>query len=213
MIIDTEANYNLFKLYLTNFIVRDGIDKFIKWLDSSDAKIAPASTKYHLSCEGGCIQHSLNVFNRLISLIQLEYAGGECPYSNETIALVALCHDISKVNFYDIKYRNVKNNETGIWESVPYYTVKDSKNRFIFGTHSENSLYILRTFFKLSYEEELAILHHMGCFDTSELTAPARNMMDAYKTSKLALLLHTADMLATCIDELDNFNIDKSENE
>lgn len=213
MTIDIDANYDLFKSYITNFITRDGVDRFIKWLDSSDAKTAPASTRYHLSCEGGYIQHSLNVFTRLISLIQLEYMDSECPYSNETIALVALCHDVSKINFYDIKYRNIKNSETGEWESVPYYNVRDAKNRFIFGTHSENSLYILRTFFKLSYEEELAILHHMGCFDTSELTAPAKNMMDAYKTSKLALLLHTADMLATCIDELDNPDIDKSENE
>ena len=103
--IDIEKNYELFKSYLTTFIKRDGIDKFIEWLDNSDAKVAPASTKYHLSCEGGGVQHALNVFNRLISLIQLEYGDNECPYSKETIALVALCHDVSKFNFYDIKYR------------------------------------------------------------------------------------------------------------
>ena len=201
--IDIEKNYELFKSYLTTFIKRDGIDKFIEWLDNSDAKVAPASTKYHLSCEGGGVQHALNVFNRLISLIQLEYGDNECPYSKETIALVALCHDVSKFNFYDIKYRNIKDDETNEWIQQPYYSVLDASNRFIFGNHAENSLYILRTFFKLSYEEELAILHHMGCFDTSETTAPARNMMEAYKKSKLAILLHTADMFATCIDEIE----------
>ena len=68
--IDVENNYNKFKNYLTRFITRPGIDKFIAWLDKSDAKIAPASTKYHLSEEGGLIQHSLNVFNRLIRMIK-----------------------------------------------------------------------------------------------------------------------------------------------
>lgn len=196
---DLEKNYKLYKKYLKAYIKRDGIDNFIKWLDTTDAIRAPASTKYHLCEPGGLIQHNLNVFNRLIRLISEEY-GDEYPYSKETIAFVSLFHDVSKINFYDIYFRNVKNDK-GQWEQVPTYTVREEDNRLVFGTHEENSVYILNQFFKLSYEEALAIRWHGGCGTSNDPSSQGK-MMEAYKASTLALLLHIADMQATCIDEL-----------
>ena len=199
MEINVEKNYERYKSYISKFIERPGVDKFLNWLDKSDAKIAPASTKYHLSCEGGLIQHSLNVFHKLIELTKMGY-GEECPYSKETLVLVALLHDISKINFYKIDYRNVKNEE-GAWEKVPYYTVKDDNERLIYGSHSENSVYMTKKFFDLSYEEELAILYHMGGMDTTEDKITPKNVISAFKKSELSLLLYAADMFATCVME------------
>lgn len=196
---DLEKNYKLYKKYLRAYIKRDGIDNFIKWLDTTDAIKAPASTKYHLCEPGGLIQHSLNVFSRLIRLISEEY-GDDCPYSKETIAFVSLLHDVSKINFYDVYLRNVKNDK-GQWEQVPTYNVREEDNRLIFGIHEENSVYILYQFFKLSYEEILAIRWHGGCGTSNDPSSQGK-MMEAYKASTLALLLHIADMQATCIDEL-----------
>lgn len=45
-------------------IKREGIEKLIKWLTSSDFFAAPSSTKYHGSYEGGLCEHSLNVYDR-----------------------------------------------------------------------------------------------------------------------------------------------------
>lgn len=196
---DLNKNYRLYKKYLKAYIKRDGLDNFIKWLDATDAYSAPASTKYHLSEPGGLIQHSLNVFNRLIRLINEEYVDN-CPYSKETIAFVALLHDVSKINFYEVYNRNVKNS-SGQWEQVPTYGVREEDNRLVFGIHEENSVYILNQFFKLSYEETLAIRWHGGCGTSNDPSSQGK-MMEAYKVSTLSLLLHIADMQATCIDEL-----------
>ena len=40
---------------------REGIEDLIDWLDKSDFKFAPASTKYHNAKRGGLLEHSLNV--------------------------------------------------------------------------------------------------------------------------------------------------------
>ena len=48
-----------------NHIDREGADKLLEWLEKSDFFTAPASTKYHLAKQGGLLQHSLNVRDRL----------------------------------------------------------------------------------------------------------------------------------------------------
>ena len=123
-----------------------------------------------------------------------------CPYTDETIAIVALLHDISKVDFYEVQERNTKD-ENGNWIKVPVYQVKPDDKRFTFGSHAMNSVYMLSKFINLSYEESLAILHHMGGLDTTEDTLNCRNISEAYIKSPLALFLHFADELATFKDE------------
>jgi len=41
---------------------RKGIDRVIKFLESSDFFEAPASTRYHGNYKGGLAEHSLNVY-------------------------------------------------------------------------------------------------------------------------------------------------------
>lgn len=206
---DTTKNYAKFVKYLKSYINRDGIDRLINWLNESDMAIAPASTKYHMSEPGGLVQHSLNVFYRLINIINMEYPNqDDCPYSKETLALVALLHDISKVNFYEISSRNVKNPDTGVWEQVPYFAVRDESNRLIFGYHEENSLFILQNFVKLSYDEAMAIRWHGGACSSDDHRI-AGESMNAFRHSRLALYLHMADMMAANIDEaFDVTNVD-----
>lgn len=194
-------NYGKFMKYIKEYIKRDGIDRLITYLEHTDFKIAPASSKYHMSVEGGLVQHSLNVFMRMIQLIQTEYGDFEhCPYTKETIALVSLLHDIAKVNFYKIIFKNVKNDETGVWEKVQSYGQRDEDERFNFSSHEENCLYMLSKFFKLSYEEELAVRFHMGHTEYTNIY----DAYGAYKRSPLALMLHIADIQATYLDESEN---------
>ena len=45
---------------------REGIAALMEYIrNKSDFYTAPASTKFHLSCEGGLLQHSLNVYDCL----------------------------------------------------------------------------------------------------------------------------------------------------
>lgn len=112
---------------------RPGIDKLMGYIRGSDFYTAPASTKFHLSCEGGLLQHSLNVLDALRGLLAFntitgfyEYHAAEKVVAEipaESVTVAALLHDICKTYFYGTSTRNQKNDATGKWEKVPYYTV------------------------------------------------------------------------------------------
>lgn len=178
-------------------VKREGVDELINWLSSRDYFTAPASTRYHLACKGGLAQHSLNVLRRLIREIQEEYTSvEESPYTLETLIIVGLMHDICKVEFYKETTRNQKDEETGIWEKVPYYTIENKLPI----AHSAKSQYILRSFINLTRDESMAILSHMGPWD-STVKGGDPAVGQALEEYPLALLLHTADMKATNLDE------------
>ncbi|MEG0898465.1 MAG: HD domain-containing protein [Oscillospiraceae bacterium] len=176
------------KLY-AQYITRDGADKFIDWLDKSDFFTAPASTRFHNNFEGGLVEHSVNVYNCLKQLTK------DLNYSDETIALVALLHDICKANTYKVDFRNAKN-EYGQWVKVPYYVIDE---KFPFG-HGEKSVFLINQFMNLSMEEAMAIRWHMGGFDNS-VKGGDFSQSKAYEKYPLAVLLHTADLMATFIYE------------
>lgn len=173
-------------------INREGADKLLKWLESSDFFTAPASTRFHGDYPGGLCEHSLHVYARLHELCR----NFQIDASNETIAVCGLLHDICKVDFYKQTTRNRKNEQTGQWEKVPYYEVDD---RVPYG-HGEKSVYILSGFMRLSREEAMAVRWHMGGFDEA-VRGGSYSMSRAYEMYPLAVLLHMADLAATYIDE------------
>jgi len=208
-------NYEYYKNLLKENIKREDVTRLIHWLDNSDARVAPASSKYHLNVEGGLIQHSLNVYNRMMQLYSLDfgsyYKDAEVSNNNsnteveinwpntiESITIVALLHDISKINFYERYSRNIKNSNTGVWESVEEYRIKDTQERFIYGTHSETSCYMVNKLIPTTFEEDTAILYHMGNLDKNDNT---RDLCTMFRRNKLAYYLNTADMYATCVTD------------
>ena len=107
-------------------IDRKGTADLLEWLEQSDFFVAPASTKFHSAVAGGLCFHSLQVYKRFKQNLENEY-GEELSskVSNETIAIIALLHDLCKTDCYKVDYRNVKvNNE---WTKQPYYSFNDSK--------------------------------------------------------------------------------------
>lgn len=169
-------------------IKREGADALKDWLTKSDFFAAPASTRYHGSHPGGLLDHSLNVYHRLVHLVDTCWPGEEKP-SDETIAIVSLLHDLCKVNFYSVEMRNRKN-EYGAWEQYPFYIVDD---QLPYG-HGEKSVYIISGFMKLTREEAFAVRFHMG--DYSD-----QNTNKAFRMFPLALLLHQADEQASSFDD------------
>ena len=54
-----------FEEIYTAHITREGSKELLDWLRKTDFFTAPASTKYHCACEGGLVQHSVNVYEVL----------------------------------------------------------------------------------------------------------------------------------------------------
>ncbi len=176
------------------YIKREGADKLLAYLtDKSDFFAAPASTRYHSAYEGGLAQHSLNVYYCLKDYLarpRVKDVFKVKEYSDETVALVALLHDICKTDFYKVDYRNAKN-EQGQWEKVPFYRIEDS---LPYG-HGEKSVYMVSGFVRLSRDEAMAIRWHMG-FSYGGIED--RNTIGkAFEMYPLAFALSTADMEAS----------------
>ena len=171
-------------------ICRDGIDSLLSWLEGTDFFTAPASGRYHGAFEGGLAMHSLNVYRRLRDLDKW-YEGSD---SQESIAIVALFHDLCKIGCYKVSSRNVKNDKTGQWEKVPFYKFEED---FPFGGHGSKSVYLVQHFMGLGPEEAAAINCHMGPWDRQDYGKPG----EVFEHNRLAWLLHVADEAATYIDK------------
>lgn len=188
------AKERFIEIYTQN-ITREGSDKLLDFLlNGSDFFTAPASTRYHGAHEGGLVEHSLNVYDCLKDMMDRprmkEVYGIEYP--EESIAIAALLHDVCKVNFYKTSYRNVKD-ETGRWQSVPYYTIEDT---LPYG-HGEKSAYIVSAYMRLTRDEAFAIRYHMGFSGTED----PGNVGRALEMFPLAYATCCADMEAAFLME------------
>lgn len=176
-------------------IKREGADKLLAFLESSDFFTAPASTRYHCAFEGGLVSHSVNVYKRLLFNMENEFGSEwEKHYSYETIAICSLLHDLCKVSYYKKDYRNVK--ENGQWVKKEVYVKEED---LPYG-HGEKSVYILQSFLKLTREEAVAINFHMGGFD-ARVKGGDGSISEAYDKFPLAIMLHVSDIEATYLDE------------
>lgn len=184
-----DAKEEFISIYKKN-IQRDGADKLLAWLETTDFFTCPASTKFHSNFEGGLVEHSVKVYQRLKKLVAAE----QMQVSEETIAVIALLHDICKANTYKVDFRNVKRD--GEWIKEPYYTVDD---QLPYG-HGEKSVYIISGFMKLTREEAMAINWHMGPYDT-RVVGGSFALSDAFKKFPLSLLTFMADIGSSYLDE------------
>ena len=180
------------EIYQTN-IQRDGADRLLSFLLSSHSDFfsAPASSRYHGAYVGGLVDHSLNVYDCLKDYLarpRVQEVYDLKNYSEETIAIVALLHDLCKINCYHPGFGYVKNG-AGIWEKVPTFEFRDE---IPYG-HGEKSVYIISGYMRLSREEAFAIRYHMGFSGTED----TRNVGAAFEKFPLAFALSTADMEAT----------------
>ena len=166
-------------------IQREGIDNLMSWLQTSDFYTAPASTKYHGAFEGGLVMHSLNVYSQLKKLCEFY----SLDVTQESIAIVALFHDLCKVGYYttEMRWRKDANDK---WEQYATYKHEEA---FAFGGHGSKSVFLVMNFMKLTPDEASAINCHMGQFDATQYSNPS----EVYSRNQLAWLLHVADEAAT----------------
>ncbi len=185
-------NRKRFEEIFKNTIKREGADKMWDYLTSasSDFFTSPASARFHGAYEGGLLEHSLNVYDCLCDYLNRQRAKNlyNMDYSEESIAVVSLLHDVCKINCYKSGFRNVKD-ETGTWQKVPTYEFDD---KMPYG-HGEKSVYIINGYMRLTREEAFAIRYHMGFSGVED----ARSVGQAFEMYPLAFALSVADMEAT----------------
>ena len=170
-------------------VQREGVPELLAWLETTDFYTAPCSTKYHLSREGGLLEHTLNVFDLLTNQDKgLNY---------ESATITALAHDFCKIGFYttELRWRKDKENK---WEQYPVYVVKD---QFAYG-HGEKSALFVNRFIKLKTSEFMAIRWHMGGFTPGiQDYSLSQAMSEAFRAYPLAVYLHMTDIEACYVVE------------
>lgn len=175
---------------LCKSVNREGMDDLLGWLDENDFYNSPASSRFHGAYEGGLLEHSLNVYDELKRLLSIY---PEITVSEESVIIVALFHDLCKVNMYITETRNRKN-KSGQWERYDAYVVNE---KFCFGGHGSKSVFLAQHFIDLMPEEAVAINCHMSSWEDGA----AKTVGSAFKQYPFAWLLHVADESATYIKE------------
>ena len=135
-------------------------------------------------------EHSLNVYDMLSTQRSPFVKANE-----ESIAIIALFHDLCKCSFYKTAYRKVEEPK-GVWNRVPYYAVDE---KFAFG-HSEKSFFIINNFMRLTTEEAVSINAHMGGFD-DRAKGGSYAIGNMFNQCPLAVETSIADLRATYLVE------------
>ena len=202
---------------LLNSVKRDGTDKLMRYIrNSTDFYKAPASTKFHLACESGLLQHSLNVYDCLVAKRNNPiWKDVLKDIPDDSLILIALLHDLCKANFYAEGTKNqktydpekvkaaenwqVKHDAQGdfIWETVKTYQVDD---QLPLG-HGEKSVMLIQCYIRLTMHEVMAIRWHMGFSEAKENWNTLGSAMEKYP---IVLATNEADLEASKLLETDS---------
>ena len=192
------ANEKTFCELVRKTIKREGIEDLLEHLlTATDFFYAPCSTRYHLCVEGGLVEHSLNVDNIFNTLCD-KFAP---DFPVESRHICALFHDLCKYHCYDPVKKSRKTgrllpNGKPEWEDYMGY---DFVEEFPYG-HGEKSVYLLQKYIKLTDTEAMAIRWHMGYSDAT-FKGGQQSVSNAMKLYPIIALLHSADIIATSMEE------------
>lgn len=209
-----EENIEKFEKLLST-VRRDGVEKLLHYIQkNTDFYKAPASTKFHLACAGGLLQHSLNVYECLIAKRESSvWKDVLKDIPDESLIIIALLHDLCKANFYTEGTKNQKTYDPGkvaaaeawqrkhdaqgdfIWETVKTYQVDD---QLPLG-HGEKSVMLIQCYIRLTMQEVMAIRWHMGFSEAKENWNMLGSAMEKYP---IVLAIHEADLEASKLLEV-----------
>ena len=177
---------------------RQGIDDLVEELEDLGFFKAPASTKFHLNEDGGLVQHSLNVCKAALSMrksmIELDDSLLEA-LPKDSVIIASLLHDTCKADIYKPTMKKEKNG-FGMWCDVPGYDVDYSN--FPLGHGEKSVIVLLRSGFKLTDDEIMAIRWHMNAWDLPFQSYDIKsNFNKAKEICPLLSLVQAADCLAS----------------
>lgn len=161
-----------------------------KLLDQLDYFNKPASTQYMGAYPGGLCEHALKTAHELGVLCNAYFPG---RYSEEDVIKVAFFKDIYKATMYEAYMKNVKDEETGQWLTVPAYKTKEGINRPVYGDLGFSSYMQIKDLVPLSNEQVEAIVY-------SRLTDFAPDIHEVFRAYPLVTLTRMAEMAASYIN-------------
>ena len=139
----------------------DEVEAMWTWIEESDFFVAPASARFHNSCEGGLARHTLNVAT-LAGRLAGEYLESHPEVEDERLVDKAvtcgILHDLCKVGLYSINDGTDEERPVDEW---PYVYDKEQVRR-----HGTLSRKIVHEYMPHIDTAELdAIEWHMGAYD------------------------------------------------
>jgi putative nucleotidyltransferase with HDIG domain len=149
---------------------------------------SPCSTQYHLSKEGGLLEHSLNVCD--VAEVLANTLGFE---NSNSVMIAALLHDVGKMGqFGKPNYISNELKSGKISESKPYKSNSD----LLYVPHEVRSVQIISKYIQLTEEESFAILQHNGMYGDLKYSLNG-------KETPIQMIVHFADMWASRVVEKD----------
>ena len=169
---------------------RKGIENVLSKLEELGFFEAPASTKFHLSCKGGLLQHSLNVYEAAMLLrdqVRDRKPELKKDLPLDSVVICSLLHDVCKTDIY-VESKNP--------DRSPYNT--DYRAGLPLG-HGEKSVIMLLSWgLELRPEEMLAIRWHMTAWDLPMQSPEHKESLNAAKIkTPLVSLIQLADGFAS----------------
>jgi hypothetical protein len=181
---------------LTKDIVRPGFDKLLNYLEKTDFYTSPSSTKYHNNTTHGNLDHSINVYKLFSEKCQYYKNIDTFIPDEESIKIMALFHDISKVNIYyqtskSVLDGTIVDNYGNTKKNWVQKTVWDIDDKLGLG-HEDGSVSLLQSFIKLKHWEIGAIKYHHGIpMNDYGLKMSYNTIVKLYPVP--VILLHNAD--------------------
>jgi hypothetical protein len=161
-----------------------------KMLDQLDYFNKPATTQYVGAYPGGLCEYALRFAHELGILCNAYFPG---KYSEEDVIKVALFKDIYKATMYEAYMKNVKDDSTGQWTTMPAYKTKEDFNRPVYGDLGFSSYMQIENLINLTDEQTEAIVY-------SRPSDYAPDIHEVCRAYPLVTLVRMAEMAATYIN-------------
>jgi hypothetical protein len=166
------------------------LTEITKLLDEIDYFNKPATSQYMGAYPGGLCEYALRFAHELGALCSAYFPG---KYSEEDVIKVALFKDIYKATMYEAYMKNVKDEATGQWTTVPAYKVKEDNNRPVYGDLGFSSYMQIRELVPLTTEQIEAIVY-------SRISDFSPDIHNVFRSYPLVTLTRMAEMAATYIN-------------
>lgn len=226
---DIKSNKTFYENLFKNYVANAKVDPLLEMLARTDFYTAPASTKYHCHEDGGLCQHSLNVYDSFIRLMQMnDIIKGTEAFGLLEKARQGLILTDSEKDELDKLTKNLLNSNKVTFASVVKVTLGHDFHKINFyqkcqrNVKDENGKWIQQDYW--SYKDDAFVLGEDGTnswyimnsvmpLNYEEISAIENHMghgksgqwlpgsSGCWKKSSLALLLHLADMYSTFVVE------------
>ena len=180
---------------------RKGVNQLLSLLEEKGFFEAPASTRFHLSKNGGLLQHSINVYDVAMkvrsAMIELDERLKDV-FPKDSVIIASLYMMFLRPIYKQCIKR--QKNDNGSWVETLGYDTDYSK--FPLGHGEKSVIVLLRSGMELTDDEIIANRWHMNAWDLPFQSYEAKsNLNVAREHSPLLTLIQTADGLSSALIE------------